>query len=357
VSARPPASGGPEEGFALRYQKSFLDILVRMARENRPGVLRSRGGSSPFEIHVDKGWVVNVTGEFPDEPSIEEIIARSGFLDARTFRRIVRRVRKSGVPFVTFVVKKGLFSEVFLKRILENVIRERLNRVMELKNFGVSFEAVAPTPLRNLSYIHLPAYLRRFRNEYDARQRVRQHMASELVYPRLRPRAPSSIEKDPRFDVDARIVYFFVNGRRSFRDIQYISGMGYTRTGTALEALVRAGLIELHRDPVAPPKTLGLVGRVVYHGLVPVALAFVLVLHVSQAPALRSFTLYDRFDAQRAQVMALFRRATEVFELSELRPPRGAEELFEVRLLPDEWRRFKRYYERALAEEARGEAR
>ena len=175
----------PGENFNIVYQRSFVDILVKVARESRTGILRSRGSSQPFEIHVDRGWVVNVTGEFPGEPSIEEIIARSGFLEPAAFQRIVKRIRRSKTPFVAYVIQKQLFSEVFLKRILENVIRERLNRVLDLQNFGVDFDKSMPVPLKNLSYIHLPAYLRRYRNELEARRLVRQHFANDQVFPAL----------------------------------------------------------------------------------------------------------------------------------------------------------------------------
>jgi hypothetical protein len=340
----------PGENFNIVYQKSFVDILVKVARESRTGVLRSRGTARPFEIHVEKGWVVNVTGEFPGEPSIEEIIARSGFLDAATFQRILKRIRRSKTPFVAYVIKKELFSEVFLKRILENVIRERLNRVLEMQNFGIDFEKSSPTPLKNLSYIHLPAYLRRYRNEFDARKLVRQHFAVDQVFP-APAKGAAGIENDSRFDVDARIVYVFINGRRTFRDISYISGLGYVRTGVALLRLMKTGMIELRDRPRQDRKALGVAGRAVFHVALPVLFAALFALGLGLSPKLREPRLYDRDQAQRAQSISLFRRATEYFERLELRAPSGPEELFERGLLDERWRPFKRTYERALQHE------
>lgn|GEM_PF-3099721 len=342
----------PAENFNLVYQRSFVDILVKVARENRTGVLRSRGAAQPFEIHVDRGWVVNVTGEFPGEPSIEEIIARSGFLEPAVFQRILKRIRKNKQPFVAYVIKKGLFSEVFLKRILENVVRERLNRILELQNFGVDFDRCPPIPLKNLSYIHLPAYLRRYRNELEARKLVRQRFPNDQAFPVVSRRS-AGIEGDPRFDADARIVYVFVNGRRTFRDISYISGLGFVRTGVATLRLLKAGLIELRDRPTVEERVLGPLGRAVYHVALPVVFVVLFAGTVGVSPLPRDFQFYDRYDTQRAQSVSLFRRASEYFERLELRPPRGPEELFERGLLEDEWRRFKRTYERALQQETR----
>ncbi len=341
----------PAENFNIVYQRSFVDILVKVARESRTGVLKSRGSAQPFEIHVDKGWVVNVTGEFPGEPSIEEIIARSGFLEPAAFRRLLKRTRRSKTPFVAYVIQKQLFSEVFLKRILENVIRERLNRVLELQNFGVDFERTNPVPLKNLSYIHLPAYLRRYKNELDARRLVRQHFANEQVFPSVAKSSPG-IANDARFDVDARIVYVFVNGRRTFRDIAYISGLGYVRTGVALLRLLKAGHVELRDRPVAERRALGATGRAFYHVVLPVLFVVVFAITLGMAALPRELHVYDRYDAQRAQSVSLFRRASEYFERLELRAPRDLEELFERGLLDSRaWSPFKKDYERALRQE------
>lgn len=341
----------PAENFNIVYQRSFVDILVKVARESRTGVLRSRGAAQPFEIHVDRGWIVNVTGEFPGEPSIEEIIARSGFLEPAVFQRILKRIRKSQTPFVAYVIKKELFSDVFLKRILENVIRERLNRILELQNFGVDFDRMAPTPLKNLSYIHLPAYLRRYRNELAARKLVRQHFANDQVIPVVSRRSPG-IDGDSRFDADARIVYVFLNGRRTFRDISYISGLGYVRTGIAVLRLSKAGLIELRDRPTLEQRgDLGPVGRAVFHVALPVVFVVLFAITVGVSPLPRDIQVFDRYDTQRAQSVSLFRRAAEYFERLELRAPRSTEELFERGLLEEEWRRFKRTYERALQQE------
>jgi len=341
----------PQENFNIVYQRSFVDILVKIAREGRTGVLKSRGSSQPFEIHVDKGWVVNVTGEFPGEPSIEEIIARSGFLEPAVFQRILKRIRKSKTPFVAYVIQKQLFSEVFLKRILENVIRERLNRVLELQNFGVDFDRSTPIPLKNLSFVHLPAYLRRYKNELDARKLVRQYFANDQIFPAV-AKASTGIENDPRFDVDARIVYVFINGRRTFRDIAYISGLGYVRTGVAVLRLLKAGQIELRDRPLAEQRALGVVGRVFFHGVLPIVFLALFGASLGQSSLPRELQVYDRYDAQRAQSVSLFRRATEYFERLELRAPRDVEELFERGLLDNKvWSPFKKDYERALRQE------
>jgi hypothetical protein len=336
------------ENFNIVYQRTFLDILTRMAKESRTGVLRSLSSKPVFEIHLDQGWVVNVTGEFDGEPSIEEIIAKSGFLSRAEFQRILKRVKKADVPFVTYVIQKGLFSDVFLRRIVENIIRERLDRLMDLQNFGVTFDRAPPTPLKNLSFIHLPAYLRRYRNEFQAREAVRKRFTDDQVVPDKTARDTRNLEDDPAFDVDARIVYFFVNGRRTLRDIQYISGLGYVRAGSALIKLLNAGVIELAREQKQPEKRPGVVSQVVFVGVLPLVFFGVFVAAVSLSPLTRGVQVYDAFTVRRAQVVHLFREAQELFRRMELREPRNTEELFQAGLLPDQWRTFKRHYENAL---------
>lgn len=347
-------SGGgrpQEQGFNIVYQKSFLDILLRMARENRSGILRSRGAQNRFEIHIERGWIVNVTGEFAGEPSVEEIIARSGFLDRATFDKIVRRIRKTNTPFVSYVIKKDLFSDVFLKRILENVIRERVNRIMEMQNVGIDFEKATPTPLRNLSFIHLPAYLRRFRNEFDVRQQVKARYGDGAQIPRKKAGTAVSFEafeQDERFDVDARIVYFFINGRRSMRDIHYISGLGYTRAGIAISKLVSAGYLEIQLEPEKAKPRPGVVSNLFFHAALPGLFLALFAGSVAFSPVLKGVVVMDRYELRQAQVVTLFDRAAEVFELTSLRPPRHTGELFDAGLVGKEWRAFKRFYERKL---------
>lgn len=331
-------------------RKSFLDILMKMARENRTGVLRSEGDTLPFEIHLDRGWVVNVTGEFEGEPSIEEIIAKSGFLERATFQKILKKSRKNNVPFVMYVVKKELFSDVFLRRILENVIWERLDRIMEQRSLSVSFDRIAPIPLKNLSAIHLPAYLRRYKAEQATRQTVAAAFPNELVVPAKTTKDTGPYEHDDRFDVKARIIYFFANGHRSFRDILYISGLGYVRTGDALNTLRSLGLVEYLERPRKGKVRQTMFQRVLYHGVLPVTFFLLMLASFYFSDTIRELEPYDQAAAYRIQTVPLFDEAIELFRLRELRAPNSLGELFETEILPRQWRRYRRDYEKAVRE-------
>ncbi len=241
---------------------TFKRVFKMMYERANSGILEVLGPDGEVRIHLVEGKVVNVETTDASSWMLGDFLLESETLAESQLFRAMRRAQKTKVPVEDLLVAKGWVTRDILKRFVELQVRETIFPLFRKSGITCRFEEVAPIENPWMAPIPAAYFLRnadrrgklwpklyqRIPNEEYVFDKVDAFIAAVLgdegpkvVLTDTEGEAPEKIEP---IDSNDRIVYFYVNGKKTVRQLAYASCLGEFETYISLVKLHSRGYIE-----------------------------------------------------------------------------------------------------------------
>ncbi len=242
---------------------TFARVFKLMYERSNTGILDVLGPDGEVRLHLREGKVVNVETLDADRWMLGDFLLESETLAENQLYKVMRRAKKSQEPVEDVLVKRGLVTKDILKRFIELHVRETIFPLFRKTGITCRFDEVepmanpwiAPIPaayfLRNADRRTKlwPKLLQRIPNEDYVFDKVDTFIASILGQSGALPAQLTEEEGEEPKEMEPiggneRIVYFYVNGKKTVRQLAYASCLGEFETYISLVKLHERGFIE-----------------------------------------------------------------------------------------------------------------
>ncbi len=245
-----------------------FDRVLRMLHEQgRSGILEVTGPDGEWAIHLRKGYISFVEARGGGTWLLGELLVHSGAVRADVLERLQRKAQEQNRRVEDLLVESKLVSPDLLRRMLEVEVRETVVPLFSRVGITCRFREEPPVIPAEFVPIPVPSLLR------DAQRRT----AERPIVDKLVPSVHSVFRKVPgkmgevfgtALDTAAieaakthvegqafqlgspltasdRIVFHYVNGKKTVAQVAAASGLGAHETMKALARLLHRGCIEL----------------------------------------------------------------------------------------------------------------
>ena len=247
---------------------TFARVFQRMYERSKSGILEVMGPDGEARLHLQAGKVVNLETSDAGNWRLGDFLVESETVASNELARLVLKSEKSGKPLEQLLVDKGLVTADILKRFVELHVRETIFPLFRKTGITCRFEELEPTANPWMSPIPAPYFLKNAGRRAELWPRLNKRIPhDEVVFDKVDAYIKtvlgetSSIifteeegEKKPQQDTgdhiggNERIVYYYVNGKKTVRQLSYASCLGEFETYIALVKLFDKGFIEVREQ-------------------------------------------------------------------------------------------------------------
>ncbi len=348
-----------------REPLSFADILKFLASNRKTGILKVISAEGELLLHFSDGKIVGVDMPKGQEWVIGQYLTEGEVISERKLMKALRIAADKGQTPEEVLVRKRFVSPDVLKRFMDLYSREVILPLFSKVGLVCSFLSDPPAENRWLPPVSVAFLLK----EGDRRARE---------WPLLTKRIPSpgvvyakdksfiaqvvkdgdeggnplfSDRLDPELGANERIVYYFVDGRKTVKQVSRAAGLDLFSTFRALYTLENKFMVkmvssqgtEIVQDSVLVHAAV----RVAFYGLIVLALAWLGAVRPGPLKLLsgeRSLDLSEVKDSFYRAERALARSELEAVSLEQLACPEGDDEgLFRVSVPGFEPARLERH--------------
>lgn len=250
MSERGGGAGGPVES-------DLRAMLTRLNSDERSGIVEIRTVEGDVtRVHLRRGTIVSV--EQPtnaDNWLLAEYLLRTKSISARGLLRARKRADKGDLPLEEVLVERKLVGADLLKRLMGLEAEETLMPLFRTPSLHVEFVEERPIPALYSLPLPIGYVLKEAERQSSRWPSIRRKVGRPDAIYRLDGAFSTSAmgfetsdeedELERELSGDARLVYFFINGRRTTEQIARCCALGLFQTMTAMEELLDAYLIAL----------------------------------------------------------------------------------------------------------------
>lgn len=349
----PPAGPPPEEGDPGRAAWSFARVLRLMYDKERTGVLEVRAPEGEWEIHLRKGYVVNVVAREGDQWILGDVLVASGAVTDPQMLKANRRSDRTGEAVERVLVDLGVVTLDVLRKYMELQVRETVLPLFRRVGITCRFREEAPDAPETVSPVPISFLLKEAERRLKEWPDIERAVPSDLaVYGKVDGTvaevfggAVAGAGDDDAIPADIgpneRIVYFYANGKKTVQQLAMATALGDHDTRKALARLADEGLVELlasrgEGERGDDQTVFPLLFRMLFYVVLAVALASLVLWRVNRAmdPALASVQ-GDESAALRAHEIERLHAAAELHEIERGSFPPSLDDLIAARLLDE----------------------
>jgi hypothetical protein len=238
---------------------SAAKALALLYEQERSGIIEATLETGSIRIHIDAGKVIDVEMADGSSWKLGDFLLESAAIAENVMDRMVLLADKRGEPLEKVLINKNIISEGLLSRFIELHIKETILPV--LLQTGVKGRFLEGTPRANpyIQPIAVPFLLK----TAAARQRLwpalRERIPhAEMVFARvpgyedlaLAPVLNPGREEDENAGYglthpNERLVYYFVNGKKTVHQLAYATCLGEFESASALCRLMDRGYVHV----------------------------------------------------------------------------------------------------------------
>lgn len=261
---------GDNMGGDPRQKWSFARVVQLMYEQERTGILDVAGADGEWHIHLRDGQIVNVVPVEGRRWLLGDVLVSTEAITEDQLMKALKRHKRTGERIGKILIELELISADVLKKYLDLQMRETLFPLFQMLGITAKFRKEPPDPLEEASPVPIPWVLK------EAQRRVREWPLLEKRVPSLSAvyaKEPGTIreilgtqgsgvrEVDPDLPLDVqalqeaalegeiggneRIVYYYVNGRKTVAQLALASGLGQFETTKALYRLAGRGYVRM----------------------------------------------------------------------------------------------------------------
>ncbi len=236
---------------------TFARVLQHMADREQTGILEVTGPDGEMRLHLQDGKIVELETMHQSGWKLGDFLVESETLAENELLRANEKAKKLGVPLETMLLSLGLITEDILKRFVDLHVRESV--LVLFSKTGIMAHLSKAPPVANKWLVPIPiAFLIKTGSKraeiWPTLYKRIPH--DEVTFDKIDSATPlllgsASLPPGPgleKIGANARIVYYYVNGKKTVRQIAYATCLGEFETYLALCSLFDAGFVELHSD-------------------------------------------------------------------------------------------------------------
>ena len=236
---------------------TFARVLGLLSQKRKSGILQVVGPDGELRIHIRDGTVTEVETRDAASWKLGDFLVESGTVAQNELLRESRRAAKGQVPLETALLQRRLVTEDVLRRFVELHIRETVFPLFSKTGITCRLEEVPPRDNPYLTPIPLGFFLKTAQKRTDAWPRLLARIPhEEIAFDKVDAFVPVVLGQggglplpdgaDPApIGGNERVVYYYVNGRKTVRQLAYASCLGEFETYSALVRLFDLGLVEV----------------------------------------------------------------------------------------------------------------
>lgn len=245
---------------------TFARVFKLMYEKRRTGVLEVLGPDGETRIHLQEGKVINVETTDGDVWRLGEFLTESDTVAQNELVRITRKARKSGRTVEMELLARRRLTEDILKRFVELDMRETIFPLFMKTGITCKFTDTEPTASMWAAPIPVAFFLKQAQKRSKAWPLLHKRIPhDDLVFNKVEAYVPIvlgqieglvvSEDEETReaaaqdhIGGNERIVYYYINGKKTVRQLAYASCLGEFETYEALVKLFEGGYVEVHSE-------------------------------------------------------------------------------------------------------------
>lgn len=328
---------------------SFAGILKLLYSNGKTGLLKVQSAEGELLLHFREGKIINVEMPRGQEWIIGQYLTQGEVLSSRRLVKALDLAAKKNKTPEDVLVDKRYISPDVLKRYMDLYTREVILPLFGKVGLVCSFQA-ADEPIENkwLPPVSVPYLLkegeRRAREWPLLNKRI---PTSDIVYVKDKSfisqvvkdgeenGSPLFSDKlDPELGANERIIYYFVDGRRSVKQLARASGLDLFSTYRAMHNLEGKFMVKvtktrstgINRENTVIPYLV----KALFYGIIIIALAGLTLLRpglIKVATGEEEVDIHRLTDAQHRADQEILRQSLSTFFLERLTCPTNLNEL------------------------------
>ncbi|MBD90073.1 MAG: hypothetical protein CL940_07035 [Deltaproteobacteria bacterium] len=241
---------GPSDG-------SLRSVLAHLNDDERSGIVETQDGdNNTTRLHLRRGTIVSVEQTSnADSWLLAEYMLRTKSISTRALLKARKRALKNDQALEEVLIERKLLSEDLLKRLMALEAEETLMPLFRVEGLEVKFLEERPIPALFGSPLPLSYVLKEAERQAKRWPALRRKVGRPDAIYRLDGAFSTSAmgfepadeedELEIELSGDARLVYFFVNGRRTTEQIARCCALSLFQTMNAMDELLQAYLVAL----------------------------------------------------------------------------------------------------------------
>ncbi len=231
--------------------RSLRAVLQAVYGSGLSGVVEAHGPRGIVQIHAKEGRVTRVVPPPGSEWLLGHALVEGGELRERSLYRLRRKALRKKRRIEDLLVDRGLVSADVLARYLELQLRESILPLFLEHEVLAEFRGEPPAEEPHLRPVSIPYLLK----EGERRAAEWAGLAAEApplsaVFEKTEASLaeflrPAEGEGGEGCGATERLVYYYLNGRKTLQQVAFASGLGDFETLRALHLLRRRGFVRL----------------------------------------------------------------------------------------------------------------
>lgn len=252
-----PLAGGGGGSSGRPTDSDLRGMLAHLNSDERSGIVDARTAEGDStRIHLRRGAIVAVEhATNADNWLLAEYLLRTKSISSRGLLKARKRADKNDQALEEILVEGKLVGEDLLRRLMGLEAQETLMPLFRAQGLHVEFVEERPIPALYSSPLPIGYILKEAERQSGKWPALRRKIGRpDAIYRLEGPFSTHAMGFDPSDDEeelerelsgDARLVYFFINGRRTTEQIARCCALSLFQTMTAMEELLDAYLIAL----------------------------------------------------------------------------------------------------------------
>ncbi len=244
------SSGGPPSS-------DLRGMLTHLNSDERSGIVETRSPSGEItRIPLRRGAVVAVEQTTnADSWLLAEYMLRTKSVSTRSLLKARKRAEKTDQTLEEVLVERKVIGVDLLKRFMDLETEETLMPLFREEDLTVQFMEERPAPALYNSPLPVSYVLKEAERQSKRWSKLRQKVGRpDAIYRLDGPFSTSAMGFEPSEDEeelevelsgDARLVYFFINGKRTTEQIARCCALSLFQTMNAMKELLDAYLVAL----------------------------------------------------------------------------------------------------------------
>lgn len=242
-----------------KEQLNFAGILKLLYSNQKSGVLKVRSPEGELNLHFMEGKIVGVETPRGQEWVIGDYLVEGKVLSVRRLIKAVNIASRKGLSPEEVLVRKGYISPDVLRRYMDLYSREVILPLFSKVGLVCSFLQETPQSNRWLPPVSVPFLLREGEKRAHEWPLLTKRIPSAAVVYDKDKSFISQILKEgeegttplfsdklnPELGANERIVYYFVDGKKSVKQLSRSSGLDLFSTYKALFNLENKSMVKV----------------------------------------------------------------------------------------------------------------
>lgn len=238
---------------------SLAKMLAVLYKNQKSGVLEGIIKNGMVRVHMKGGNVIDVELQDGSHWKLGDFLLESGTVAENEMEKMVRRASKKELALEKVLINRGVISESLLGRFIELHVKESLLPL--LLQSGVEGRFIEGESRSNpyIQPIAVPYFIKTAAARQKLWPALRERIPqTEMVFARVQGYEDLALANvlDPSKNVDdeesfglnnpnERLVYYFVNSKKTARQLAYATCLGEFETTAALCRLMDRGYIHV----------------------------------------------------------------------------------------------------------------